>query len=192
MTVRAQTVILATGDGIVMAKTVNAQLVGMEYIQSLPLGNPVEINGEGFTIWGDNIDDLVEEGTVFRADTIEELAEQIDIDPAVLKDTHDTFNSYVESGVDADFGRTLFGDPLVTPPFFASPRVPTVHHTMGGIKINLEGQALNEADEVIPGLYAVGELTGGIHGGNRLGGNALVDIHVFGRTAGTAAAKALK
>ena len=54
MTVRAQTVILATGDGIVMAKTVNAQLVGMEYIQSLPLGNPVEINGEGFTIWGDN------------------------------------------------------------------------------------------------------------------------------------------
>lgn len=105
MTVRAQTVILAIGDGIIMAKTVNAQLVGMEYIQSLPLGNPVEINGEGFTIWGDNIDDLVEEGTVFRADTIEELAEQIDIDPAVLKDTHDTFNSYVESGVDADFGR---------------------------------------------------------------------------------------
>ena len=240
----------ATGDGIVMAEAVNAQLVGMEYIQSLPLGNPetgalngwvggsgveyyyqinqsgerfmaedgrrdtmtqalleqedalsyviasgdnpVEINGEGFTIWGDNIDELVEEGIVFRADTIEELAEQIDIDPAVLKDTHDTFNSYVESGVDADFGRTLFGDPLVTPPFFASPRVPTVHHTMGGIKINLEGQALNEADEVIPGLYAVGELTGGIHGGNRLGGNALVDIHVFGRTAGTAAAKALK
>ena len=106
MTVRAQTVILATGDGIVMAKTVNAQLVGMEYIQSLPLGNPVEINGEGFTIWGDNIDDLIEEGTVFRADTIEELGEQIDVDPVVLKNTHDTFNSYVESGVDADFGRT--------------------------------------------------------------------------------------
>lgn len=237
----------ATGDGIIMAEAVDAQLIGMEYIQSLPLGNPetgelsgfiggpgvahyYQINrsgerfmaedgrrdtmtaamlaqedtlgfiissaestdGTGFNHWGDNIDELVEEGTVFRADTIEDLAEQIGVDPTVFSETHDKFNSYVESGVDEDFGRTLFGNPLVTPPFYASPRVPTVHHTMGGIKINLNGQALNEADEVIPGLYAAGEVTGGIHGGNRLGGNALVDIHVFGRAAGTAAAQALQ
>lgn len=240
----------ATGDGIKMAEAVNAQLVGMEYIQSLPLGNPadgalngwvggsgveyyyqinkdgvrfmaedgrrdtmtkalleqedamsfvissaentLEINDEGETIWGDNIDELVEEGVVFRADTIEELAEQLDIDPSVMQETHDTFNSYVESGNDEDFGRTLFGEPLVTGPFFASPRVPTVHHTMGGIKINLEGQALNEQNEPIPGLYAAGEVTGGIHGANRLGGNALVDIHVFGRVTGQNAAKSLQ
>ncbi|HLR91769.1 MAG TPA: FAD-binding protein, partial [Atopostipes sp.] len=143
-------------------------------------------------IWGDDIDELVEEGTIFRADSIEELAEQLEIDPAVLQETHDTFNGYVEAGEDADFGRTLFGEPLVTPPFFASPRVPTVHHTMGGLQINLQTEVLNEVGEPIPGLYAAGEVTGGIHGANRLGGNALVDIHVFGRVAGETAAKAIK
>lgn len=240
----------AMGEGIAMSEVVDAQLVGMEYIQSLPLGNPangglnawiggsgveyyyqinkdgvrfmaedgrrdrmtqalleqedamsyvissadntVEVNADGETIWGDNIDELVEEGVVFRADTIAELAEQIDIDPAILQDTHDTFNRYAEAGDDADFGRTLFGNPLETPPFFASPRVPTVHHTMGGLKINLQTEVLNEANEPVPGLYAAGEVTGGIHGANRLGGNALVDIHVFGRVAGETAAKAIK
>lgn len=239
----------ATGDGITMAEAVDAQLVGMEYIQSLPLGNPadgalngwfggsgveyyyqvnnegkrfmaedgrrdtmtqalleqdgaisyvissaentLEYDNDGETIWGDDIEELVENGVIFRADTIEELAEQIDIDPAVLAETHDTFNSYVESGDDTDFGRTLFGNPLVTGPFYASPRVPTVHHTMGGLKISLLGEVLNEEDEAIPGLYAAGEVTGGIHGGNRLGGNALVDIHVFGRVAGESAANSL-
>jgi fumarate reductase flavoprotein subunit len=240
----------ATGDGIKMAEDVDAQLVGMDYIQSLPLGNPadgglnawvggsgveyyyqvnkdgvrfmaedgrrdtmtqalleqedamsyvissadntVEINDEGETIWGDDIEQLVEDGTIFRADTIEELAEQIDIDPAVLQDTHDTFNSYVESGNDEDFGRTLFGEPLVTGPFYASPRVPTVHHTMGGLSVNLNSEALNGQGEPIPGLYAAGEVTGNIHGSNRLGGNALVDIHVFGRVAGESAANSLE
>lgn len=240
----------AMGEGITMSEVVDAELVGMEYIQSLPLGNPadgglnawvggsgveyyyqinkdgvrfmaedgrrdtmtqalleqedamsyvissgdntVEVNADGETIWGDNIDELVEEGTVFRADTIEELAEQLGIDPEVLQDTHDTFNQYVEAGNDEDFGRTLFGNPLETAPFFASPRVPTVHHTMGGLRINLETEVLNEAGEPVPGLYAAGEVTGGIHGANRLGGNALVDIHVFGRVAGEKAANAIK
>ena len=240
----------ATGDGIKMAEAVDAQVIGMEYIQSLPLGNPadgglnawvggsgveyyyqvnkegqrfmaedgrrdtmtqallaqtdamsyvissaenhVEVNEENHTIWGDNIDELVENNVVFRADTIEELAEQIDIDPAILKATHDQFNAYVEAGKDEDFNRTLFGKPLVTGPFFASPRVPTVHHTMGGLRISLLGEVLNNSDQVIPGLFAAGEVTGGIHGANRLGGNALVDIHVFGRVAGESAAEYVK
>ena len=75
------------------------------------------------------------------------------------------------------------------PPFYASARMPTVHHTMGGVEINLNAQVLDADGKVIPGLYAAGEVTGGIHGKNRLGGNALVDIHVFGRIAGAHAAK---
>lgn len=143
---------------------------------------------EGTNIWGDDVDQLVADGKIFRADTIEELAEQIGLDKDVLRKTHDTFNSYVEKGEDADFGRILFGSKIEKAPFYASPRMPTVHHTMGGLEIDLDGRVLNKNNEVIKGLYAAGEVTGGIHGKNRLGGNALVDIHVFGKIAGTNAA----
>ena len=143
---------------------------------------------DGINLWGDNVEDLVAKGRIFRADTIEELAVLIGLDPAVLRATHDQFNAYVAAGADADFGRSLFGDPLDTPPFYASPRMPTVHHTMGGIEIDLMGHVLDAEGNIIPGLYAAGEVTGGIHGSNRLGGNALLDIHVFGREAGKNAA----
>lgn len=238
------------GDGIKMAEAVDANVIGMEYIQCLPLGNPkdgtlngwiggagveyyyqvnkegkrfmaedgrrdtmtnallaqtdamsyvissanndVDINETGKNIWGDDVDKLVEEGIIFRADTIEELAEQIGIDPKVLRETHDKFNSYVLAGKDDDFGRSLFGKPIDKAPFYASPRVPTVHHTMGGLEIDLETHVLDKNGERIPGLLAAGEVTGGIHGTNRLGGNALVDIHVFGKTAGEVAARIVK
>lgn len=64
-----------------------------------------------------------------------------------------------------------------------------MHHTMGGIKINPRAEVISVDGEVIPGLYAAGEVTGGIHGTNRLGGNALADINVFGKIAGENAAK---
>ncbi|MDI9520454.1 MAG: flavocytochrome c [Bacillota bacterium] len=233
----------ATGDGIFLGQAAGANLIGMEYIQCLPLGDPetgalnawmggigveyyYQVNKEGLrfmaedgrrdtmtqallkqtdsmsyvitdtniegtdgiNLWGDNVDDLVAKGRIFRADTIEELAEQIGLDPAVLKATHDQFNAYVAAGKDEDFGRGLFGDPIDTAPFYASPRMPTVHHTMGGLEIDLECHVLDKDGNIIPGLYAAGEVTGGIHGSNRLGGNALLDIHVFGREAGKNAA----
>lgn len=139
-------------------------------------------------LWGDNIEELVKSGKVFRADSIEELAKQIKVDPKVLQETHEAFNASVESGVDAEFGRKLFGDKIDKAPFYASPRMPTVHHTMGGIQIDLQARVLDKDGKVIPGLYAAGEVTGGIHGKNRLGGNALVDVHLFGREAGKNAA----
>ena len=74
-------------------------------------------------------------------------------------------------------------------PWYACRKVPTVHHTMGGIRVNVESEACNADGEPIPGLYAAGECTGGIHGENRLGGNAIADCMVFGRTAGTNAAQ---
>ena len=63
---------------------------------------------------------------------------------------------------------------------------PSTHHTMGGIKVDTERHVLDTEGNVIPGLYAAGEVTGGIHGGNRLGGNAIVEIFVSGRTAAKA------
>lgn len=233
-----------TGDGITMGEAVGANLIGMEYIQCLPLGNPetgglngwiggkgvenyYQINKEGkrfmaedgrrdemtaallaqddafsyvitdtndeietgINLWGDNVDELVKQGLVFRADTIEDLAKEIGVDPEVLKETHEAFNRYAEAGLDEEFGRKLFSRKIDNPPFYASPRKPTVHHTMGGLEIDLECHVLDKDGKVIPGLFAAGEVTGGIHGKNRLGGNALVDIHVFGRIAGEMAAK---
>lgn len=69
---------------------------------------------------------------------------------------------------------------------------PAVHHTMGGININTNTEVLNKDGQPIKGLYAAGEVVGGIHGGNRLGGNALADLIVFGRIAGENAAKLAK
>ncbi|MPN56428.1 Fumarate reductase flavoprotein subunit [bioreactor metagenome] len=78
---------------------------------------------------------------------------------------------------------------IETAPFYACPAKPAVHHTMGGLQINTNAQVLSTSGNPIPGLYAAGEVTGGIHAGNRLGGNAIADIFVFGRTAGENAAK---
>ena len=101
------------------------------------------------------------------------------------------FNRHAEggdlAGTPDEFGRTLYKTPIDTAPFYAAARVPTVHHTMGGVRINTNAQVLDENGNVIPGLYAAGEVTGGIHGANRLGGNALTDTVVFGRIAGESA-----
>lgn len=138
--------------------------------------------------FNETIDDLITQGRAFKGDTLEELAEQIGVDAENLKKAVEEFNQAVASGKPDAFGRTLFGAPIDTPPYYAAARIPTVHHTMGGIEINEFTQVLNTEGEIIPGLFAAGEVTGGIHGSNRLGGNALADIAVFGRIAGENAA----
>ena len=138
--------------------------------------------------FNETIDDLITQGRAFKGDTLEELAGQIGVDAENLKKAVEEFNQAVASGKPDAFGRTLFGAPIDTPPYYAAARIPTVHHTMGGIEINEFTQVLNTEGEIIPGLFAAGEVTGGIHGSNRLGGNALADIAVFGRIAGENAA----
>ena len=76
---------------------------------------------------------------------------------------------------------------LTEGPWYACKKVATVHHTMGGLKINTNTEVIDTNGNVIPGLYAAGEVTGGIHGSNRIGGNAVADIFVFGRIAGNTA-----
>ncbi|MEK4044434.1 flavocytochrome c [Paenibacillus sp. FSL H8-0048] len=135
------------------------------------------------------IDKQVERGTLFRADTLEELAQQIHIDPTTLVDTIAMYNSYVDQGHDPEFGKNAFDLKVAVAPFYATPRKPAVHHTMGGLKIDTQTHVLRESGQIIPGLYAAGEVAGGIHAGNRLGGNSLTDIFTFGRIAGRTAVK---
>lgn len=238
-----------TGDGIVMASAIGADLVDMEQIQLLYLGNPfnggmtrytprdlsgtdqiIFVNQEGKRFVqedgrrdviccalieqtdglmyilesgdGDAVDpdelmtgdgyparEAEAEGYLLIADTLEEMAEKIGCDYATLQATVDAFNEAVTKGED-EFGRKLYSTQLTKGPWIACPRVACVHHTMGGIAINTETQVLNTEGEIIPGLYAAGEVTGGLHGANRLGGNAIVDFVVYGRIAGANAAQA--
>lgn len=138
------------------------------------------------------IQGYIKKGYTFSGDTYEALGEAIGVDGAALSDTMNTWNGYVEAKNDPDFGRTSFAKPLNTAPYYAIKVTAGVHHTMGGLKIDTNTQVLDEAGNVIPGLFAAGEVTGGVHGANRLGGNAVADIVVFGRIAGAAAAEYAK
>jgi fumarate reductase flavoprotein subunit len=233
----------STGDGIAMATAVNAQLVQMENIQLLPMGDPntgslsgniemgvenrIFVNDEGKRfvdegarrdvmtnalfqqpnahMWvildshdyptgdeknnfNESINELIAAGRAFKGETLEELAGKIGVVPENLVAAVTEFNTHVDSKTADSFGRTLYADKIDKGPFYAGARVPTVHHTMGGVKINTEAQVIDSNGNIIPGLYAAGEVTGGIHGANRLGGNALTDTVVFGRIAGTNAA----
>lgn len=119
--------------------------------------------------------------------TYEELGKAMGVDAAAFAETMEKWNGYVEAKNDPDFGRTSFANKLDTAPYYAIKVTAGVHHTMGGLKINANTEVLNEKGEVIPGLFAAGEVTGGVHGANRLGGNAVADFTVFGRIAGAAA-----
>lgn len=138
--------------------------------------------------WGDVIDDLVETKSIYRADTLEELAEEMGVPADTLVAEIEKYNTFIDNQKDPEFGKTNFGPKIEVAPFYATPRSPSLHHTMGGLQINDEAQVLDKNGKAIPGFYAAGEVTGGIHAGNRLGGNALTDILVFGRIAGKNAA----
>ncbi|MBQ8202014.1 MAG: flavocytochrome c [Clostridia bacterium] len=128
-------------------------------------------------------------GFMFQGASYEELAAQIGIDAAALTETMNNWNAYVAAKNDPDFGRVSFANPLDTAPFYAIKVTAGVHHTMGGVKINDDTEVLTADGAAIPGLYAAGEVTGGVHGANRLGGNAVSDFVVFGRIAGEEAAE---
>ena len=225
-----------SGDGIIMAKAVGADLVGMGYAQLMPSSHPVDgslfsgvwgsaetqvfVNKEGkryvneyaerdvlskaaleqtdglFYIICDkdivgnrDLTAMEAAGNVVLADSLEDLANKLGIPADTFIAETDRYDSFVESKVDEDFGKPLFGEKIDEAPFCATPRSPALHHTMGGVKIDTDAHVINTNGEVISGLYAAGEVCGGIHAGNRLGGNAMTDFLVFGRIAGENAAK---
>ena len=198
-TVEANTAALITeglrGDGAVL---INAE--GKRFIDEVGTRDVVsaaEIAQTGSYSWlvvdqamVDNssvIQGYIKKGYTVTGATYEELAKAMGVDEAALAETMNNWNGYVEAKNDPDFGRTSFANPLNTAPYYAIKVTAGVHHTMGGLKINPNTEVLNENGEVIPGLFAAGEVTGGVHGANRLGGNAVADFTVFGRIAGAAA-----
>lgn len=136
----------------------------------------------------DKLDYMVENGMLFKGETIEELAEAMGVPAENLKKTIDDYGQAVDAKKD-EFGRTTWGSRLDNPPYYAASYTPAVHHTMGGLQIDTETHVIGVDGKVIPGFYAAGEVTGGIHGTNRVGGNAVPDALVFGKIAGANAAK---
>lgn len=227
----------ATGDGIVMGEAVGANLVGMGWIQLMPLNgvsgggisgyvnSSLYCNKEGkrfvaedqrrdvlaaaalaqtdklFYIVCDQKEAelrgrtpetmkyMVDNGLLYSGETIAELAEDMGVPADALEQTVKEFNEAVKADKPDEFGRTTWENTIETAPFYAPSFSPAVHHTMGGLEINGNAEVLNTDGEVIPGFYAAGEVTGGIHGTNRVGGNAVPDALCFGKIAGTNAAK---
>ena len=173
----------------VLAKAIFAQKDSTYYVLVNHLRYPsltwVDRNGA-------RVGDMIDLGRVVAADTLEELAAKLKMPVENLKGSIDTYNAVVrgEKKDPLGFVANNKADKVMTEgPWYACQKVPTVHHTMGGLQINADAQVLDVNGKVIPGLYAAGETTGGIHGSNRLGGNAIADCMVFGRTAGTNAAQ---
>ena len=133
------------------------------------------------------IQGYIKKGYTAEGATYEELAKAIGVDEATFAETMNNWNQCVADKADAEFGRTSFANPLDTAPYYAIKVTAGVHHTMGGLTINTNTEVLDTNGNVIPGLFAAGEITGGVHGANRLGGNAVADFTVFGRIAGQAA-----
>ncbi len=138
------------------------------------------------------IQGYINKGMTVSGEDYAKLAEAMGVDAAAFAATMEAWNACVEAKNDAEFGRTSFANPLNTAPYYAIKVTAGVHHTMGGLKINTAAEVLDTENAVIPGLYAAGEITGGVHGANRLGGNAVADFIVFGRIAGENAAEYTK
>lgn len=229
----------ATGDGIVMAQEVGADLTDIEEIQIHPTTDPetgymfteglrgdgailVNLDGKRFTdelltrdVVSANIlkqrDGIaylitneamreenaslagyIEENYAVQGDTIRDLAKTLKIDEETLENTLETYAAYVKAGKDKDFDRAHLTQTLEEGPYYALEVTPGIHHTMGGVKIDTKAHIINTEGESIKGLYAAGEITGGVHGGNRIGGNAVADIVIFGRIAGQTAVSELQ
>ena len=221
-----------TGDGILMAEAVGADLVDIDQIQLHPTVEQSTsmlitegVRGDGAILVNQNgkrfinelltrdvvsageleqpgsyayiifdqhlrdglkaIEKYVSTGIVVQGDTIEDLAAELDIDPATLAETLKNWNQYVADQHDPEFGRTTGMEAdLSKAPYYAIKIAPGIHHTMGGIRIDTDARVIDVNGDPIPGLFAAGEVTGGVHGGNRIGGNAVADIVVFGGIAG--------
>ncbi|MDQ0090771.1 urocanate reductase [Paenibacillus anaericanus] len=233
-----------TGDGIIMAQEINADITNMENIQTYPICNPITgvislvadsrfdgailINQGGtrfveelerrdviskailaqegryaYQFWNQEIADigktievhkdeyeqLIKEGLLYKADTIEDAANFFKVDVKTLKDTVSKVNEYAKTGKDLDYNHRGGLVSLEKGPYYIQKAVPSVHHTMGGLVIDTKAHVLTTEGEIIPGLYAAGEVTGVVHGANRLGGNAISDVITFGRIAGQEVAK---
>ena len=131
-------------------------------------------------------------GLVEHGDSLADLAANIDVDPETLQATVASWNEAVTSGQDSAFGRDSGMDQTIDHGGYEAIHIaPAVHYTMGGLKIDAKTHVLTESDQPIAGLFAGGEVAGGLHGNNRIGGNSIAETVVFGRQTGQQAYKYL-
>ncbi len=199
-TVHQETSIMVTegvrGDGGILVNQSGERFINeMETRAVVSAAEIAQEGGYAYVIFDQNLrenlsatEKYVTNGLTAQGETIEELATALEIDPATLAATLTTWNEAVANQNDAQFGRTTAMEhDLSTGPYYAVKVAPGVHHTMGGVAINTEAEVLTADGTAIPGLFAAGEVTGGIHGNNRIGGNAVTDFVVFGIIAGQSA-----
>ena len=203
-TVQADTAALITeglrGDGAILVNANGERFI--DEVGTRDVVSAAEIAQPGSFSWlvVDNkmaeassvIQGYIKKGMTLQGDSYEALAAELGIPAEAFTATMEKWNGYVANKEDPDFGRTSFANPLDTAPFYAVKVTAGIHHTMGGLKIDSATHVLNTDGQIIPGLFAAGEVTGGVHGGNRLGGNAVADFVVFGRIAGEQAAEYVK
>lgn len=188
------------GDGAILVNT-----TGMRFTDELLTRDVVSANilkqegGVAYLIANEemraenaSLAGYVKKGYAEEGATLAELAGKLNMDAKVLEETMATYAASVTAGADKEFGRTHLTKTLETGTWYALKVTPGIHHTMGGLKIDADTHVISTAGTPITGFYAAGEVTGGVHGANRIGGNAVTDIIVFGRIAGQTAAAELK
>ena len=149
------------------------------------------VDSEGVKTYAHYIDKALATGVVKKFDSLRDIATEFKIPWKEFKAQVDRFNGFILAGKDKEFGKPIRkGDkPVEKGPFYVGFAWPKVHHCMGGVEINKNAQVVDLEGKIIQGLYAAGEVTGGIHGACRLGSNAFLDCIVFGRIAGQHAAR---
>ncbi|MEK1465036.1 flavocytochrome c [Limosilactobacillus fermentum] len=183
--VRGEGAILVNADGQRFVNELNTRKIVSNAITALPEHSAYLIFDQGIRDRAKAIEFYDKVGLVVHGDTVEDLAEKLNMDPATLKQTVTTWNQAVESHDDAEFHRTTGMDRGITKPgFFAIHIAPAIHYTMGGIHVTPKTQVLDGNGDIIQGLFAAGEVAGGLHGNNRVGGNSIAETIVFGRQAG--------
>ena len=121
------------------------------------------------------------QGFIIQHSNFSELTKNINVDYNTLEKTINSYNEAFEKKLD-EFNKTTFPYKFnLNDTIYSMIIAPSIHYTMGGLKINNKAEVLNVNNETIKGLYGAGEVTGGVHGGNRLGGNSLSECGVYGR-----------
>ena len=201
--------LLYTGDTRLVGGAILVNKEGHRFVEELgtrreiSLGIKSQTDSIAYQIWDEDsmqkskilptheieYNNLIEGKKLCKVNSIDEMAEFFGIDKNNLKETIKKFNEDSENGKDTLFNLRRLGFKIEKAPFYCLKAVPAVHHTMGGLRINKDANVLDKNGNIIKGLYAAGETTGGIHGNNRLGSVSITDITVFGIIAGINAAK---
>lgn len=191
--VRGEGAILVNNEGKRFANELDTRDNVTAAINKLPEKAAYLVFDSGVKSRAKAIQQYEEMGFVVQGDSVEALAKEINVPADQLQATLDAYNKGVKDKKDAEFGRTTgMENELSAGPFYAIKIAPGIHYTMGGVKINTNTEVLNKEGQAIPGLFAAGEVTGGLHGQNRIGGNSVADIIIFGHQAGIKAAEFVK